>query len=239
MWGTKSVGRRECATAHFYEDKHFSPPPRAPRRPTSCHSRVRCGRSAGALVPWASARRRVTRGGRGLLRGHGFAYGPTAGALRMRALACGPAAARLRAGGARVRAFGSRSASAYGRALGHRAAPVCLRRRARPACSGVCLRLRAQPARSVVPGLSRLTRFTRYGPWHLRPAAPRPPLPRLWLGPRRRPARGVAGRKPVGPATTDEARSRSRTREADSGDTLCGVRASRADTRPDPGAGVP
>ena len=50
---------------------------------------------------------------------------------------------------------------------------------------------------------------------------------------------GRPGRKPVGPATTDEARSRSRTREADSGDTLCGVRASRADTRPDPGAGVP
>lgn len=99
-------------------------------------SRVRCGRSAEARVPRASARQRVVRGGRGLLRGHGFAYGPTAAVLRTRALACGPTAARLRAGGARVRASGSRFASAYGRALGHRAAPVCLRRRARPACSG-------------------------------------------------------------------------------------------------------
>lgn len=46
-------------------------------------SRDRCGCSAGARVPRASARRRVARGGRGLLRGHGFACGPTAAASRL------------------------------------------------------------------------------------------------------------------------------------------------------------
>lgn len=66
---------------------------------------------------------------------------------------------------------------------------------------------------------------SRAGLRHLRPAAPRPPLPRLWLGPRRRPARGAVGRKPVGPATTDVTRSRSRPRGADSGDTLRGAQA--------------
>jgi hypothetical protein len=126
-----------------------------------------------------------------------LAYAPSAAAPRL------PAAARS--------ATALRQ-SAYGAALG-------------PHAPAVCLRFRAQPARSVVPGLSRFTRFARYGPRHLRPAAPRPPLPRLWLGPRRRPARGVVGRNPAGPATTDETRSRSRPREADSGDTLRGARA--------------
>lgn len=93
---------------------------------------VRYGRSAGARVPRASARRRVARGGRGLLRGHGFACRPTAAGLRTWALACAPPAARLRAGGARVRASGSRFASAFGTALGPRAPAVCLRYRAQP-----------------------------------------------------------------------------------------------------------
>ena len=94
---------------------------------------VRCGRSAGARVPRTSARPRVSRGGRGLLRGHGFA--------------CGPTAARLG-----------------------------------PHAPAVCLWRRAQPCPLRRPGLSRASRMAHYGPRHLRPAAPRSPLPWLRLG---------------------------------------------------------
>jgi hypothetical protein len=124
--------------------------PRAEGDVAAHRRRVRCGRSAGACVPRASARSGVPRGGRGLLRGHGFACGPAAAVLRMRALACGPTAARLRAVGARGRAFGSRFASAFGRAARpqrYARLPPAPRsaRMLRPSASGAAL---SQPAPS-------------------------------------------------------------------------------------------
>lgn len=92
-----------------------------------------------------SALPRAPGSGRGLLRGHVFAYGPTAAVLRMRSLACGPTAAWLRAvaltnapsaAAARLPSA-ARSAtalrpSASGTALGPHAPAVCLRLRAQP-----------------------------------------------------------------------------------------------------------
>ena len=98
--------------------------------------RVRSGRSAGACVPRASARMGVARGGRWLLRGHVLACGPTAAVLRMRALAYGPSAARLRAVALAYSPTAAAARLPPAAPLGPRAAPVCLRRRARPACSG-------------------------------------------------------------------------------------------------------
>lgn len=71
----------------------------------------------------------------------------------MRALACGPAAARLRADGARERAFGSRFASAFGRAARpqrYARLPPAPRsaRVLRPSASGAAL---SQPAPSTRP----------------------------------------------------------------------------------------
>ena len=59
------------------EKRHFPPhhPARQVVTSSGRRSRVRYGRSAGARVPRASARQRVARGSRGLLRGHGFACG--------------------------------------------------------------------------------------------------------------------------------------------------------------------
>jgi len=141
------LGRRGSAATRFAARRTAVLPHRPTRRGdvAACRSRVRCGRSAGACVPRASARRGVARGGRGLLRGHVLACGPTTAVLRMRVLACGPTAARLRAAAlayappaaaARL-PTAARSAttlrpSASGAALGPHAPAVCLRRRARP-----------------------------------------------------------------------------------------------------------
>lgn len=89
------------------EGRGITPPPHAPGETWQ-----RTAVASGAGVPPGRACRRpartgVSRGGRGLLRRHGFACGPVAAVLRMRALSCGPAAARLRAGGARERASGT------------------------------------------------------------------------------------------------------------------------------------
>lgn len=193
---TRSVGAPRFRGAPFRDEKDAALPHHPTRRGDAAarRSRVRCGRSAGACVPRASARLGVAWGGRGLLRGHVLVCGPTAAVLRVRALACGPTAARLRvaalayappAAAARLptaaRSAATLRPSASGAALGPHAPAVCLRRRARP-----------RPLRR--PGLSRLPRMARYGPRHSRPTAPRPPLPRLRRRRfRRRATRGVVG----------------------------------------------
>jgi hypothetical protein len=141
------LGRRGSAAPRFVTRKTAVLPHHPTRRGdvAARRNRVRCGRSAGACVPRASARRGVARGGRGLLRGHVLACGPTAAVLRMRALACGPTAARLRAAAlayappaaaARLptaaRSAAALRPSASGAALDPHAPAVCLRRRARP-----------------------------------------------------------------------------------------------------------
>lgn len=151
--GREERGRRNRATATFLARRTWACPttPRAGGDVAAHRRRVRCGRSAGACVPRASARMQVPWDGRGLLRGHGFACGPAAAVLRMRALACGPATARLRAVGARERASGSRFASAYGRAARpqrYARLPPAPRsaRMLRLSASGAAL---SQPARSL------------------------------------------------------------------------------------------
>ena len=141
------LGRRRTAAPRFVTRRTAVLPHHPTRRGdvVARRSRVRCGRSAGACVPRASARRGVARGGRGLLRGHVLACGPAAAVLRMRALACGPTAARLRAAAlayappaaaARLptaaRSAATLRPSPSGAALGPHVPAVCLRHRARP-----------------------------------------------------------------------------------------------------------
>ena len=123
---------------------------------------------------------------------HGAAGDSSAGTasragLRQPSSACGHSRAGLRQPGS------ARMVLAYAPPAAASRLPTAARSATalRPSASGaalgphapsVCLRHRAQPCPLRRPGLSHASRMARYGPWHLRPAAPRPPLPWLRLG---------------------------------------------------------
>ena len=136
----------------------------------------------------------------------------------MRALACGPTAARLRAVGARERAFGSRFAPAYGRAARpqrYARLPPAPRsaRMLRPSASGAALSQPAPPPRPVAAPTFCALRPASLPPIGSTPFAPAPAVQAstgssgAWGGgagrgrishvapaPRRHPCRRLAGR---------------------------------------------